>query len=272
MISTHSFDTGELSLSYAEWPAAGPPLLVLHGLMGRWQDVEPFVAFLAHEWHVYAADLRGHGDSDRTPDGEGYRLSGHVHDISAFLREVPPHGEPVVLAGFSLGGMVALGTAAEVPDHVRALVLVDPPLMMRTTGGRSHPVWDVIGLAHEITRMSPPFEEIVSACREALPEADETTIMAIATNLSKMDPDVADLAELDRFLDGIDLEAAIQRIRSPILLLHGDEGHGAVVGEQDVAWMRAISPHAHLVRVPDAGHQIPLDIVERHMRAFLDEL
>src|SRR5215207_2004528 len=64
-----TFDTGKVVLNYAEGPAAGPPLVMLHGGGGRWQLYSGMLAELAECCHVYAPDLRGHGKSGWVPWG-----------------------------------------------------------------------------------------------------------------------------------------------------------------------------------------------------------
>lgn len=81
-----TFDTGKVVLNYAEGPAAGPPLVMLHGGSGRWQLYSGMLAELAECCHVYAPDLRGHGTSGWVP--WGYTIRDYVEDIGAFLREV----------------------------------------------------------------------------------------------------------------------------------------------------------------------------------------
>src|SRR5687768_12837087 len=108
MISIHSFDTGEVTLSYAEGPDNGPPLLLLHGATARWQMHEPLMRALAEQWHVYACDLRGHGESGRAPEPGAYLMRDYVRDITSFIEKGPSGDEQVVLIGFSLGAMVSL--------------------------------------------------------------------------------------------------------------------------------------------------------------------
>jgi pimeloyl-ACP methyl ester carboxylesterase len=122
MLTERSFDAGTLSLNYAEEPAAGPPLVLLHGASGCWQTFLPIIPFVGWRWHLYAPDFRGHGRSGRV--GGTYRLGDFAQDTTRFLREVVR--EPAVLLGFSLGAVVATQVAAESPDAVRAVVLEDP--------------------------------------------------------------------------------------------------------------------------------------------------
>src|SRR5215470_5049726 len=106
-------EIGRLRLNYAEGPAHGPPLVVLHGGAGRWQYSERFLELLADRWHVFAPDFRGHGKSGRVPGA--YRLDDYVADTEAFLRQVVR--APAVVFGHSLGGEVALKTTATSPAH-----------------------------------------------------------------------------------------------------------------------------------------------------------
>ena len=65
MLTEKRFDTGTLTINYAEGPMNGSPLVLLHGGTARWQELNPLITELEHHWHVYACDKRGHGKSDR---------------------------------------------------------------------------------------------------------------------------------------------------------------------------------------------------------------
>ena len=105
------FDTGTLTINYAEGPANGSPLVLLHGGTARWQELNPLITELEHHWHVYACDKRGHGRSDRAA---AYRMVDFFPDTAAFIRD---HiGAPTVLLGHSGGAIVALGVAAQIPE------------------------------------------------------------------------------------------------------------------------------------------------------------
>jgi len=83
MLPEKFFDTGELTINYAEGGESGPPLVLLHGLTGRWQDFQPVIPQLTPKWHVYGCDLRGHGKSGRIAGH--YYLTDYLRDLIAFL-------------------------------------------------------------------------------------------------------------------------------------------------------------------------------------------
>ena len=123
----HRFDTGEVELNYAEGPANGPPLVLLHGLGRRWQVFMPVIPALSLRWHIFAPDLRGHGKSSRAV--RGYFGPKYSEDVACLLRERV--SAPAVVFGHSLGGMLGMWVAAHHPELVRALVLGDNMIIVR---------------------------------------------------------------------------------------------------------------------------------------------
>jgi pimeloyl-ACP methyl ester carboxylesterase len=105
-------------------PVDGPLLVGLHGLGGshlNWSAIGPE---LTRRSRVMALDLVGHG---LTPVGARRAdIEGHRRLVSGFLRTLG--GAPVILMGNSMGGLVAALQAAEEPDSVAGLILVDPAL------------------------------------------------------------------------------------------------------------------------------------------------
>src|SRR5436190_20892975 len=112
MLTETTFDTGTVSINYAEGPRSGPPLVLLHGVTSRWQSWLTTIPVLSQRWHVVAADLRGHGRSGRVPGR--YGIMEHVQDIIALIRHLDEG--PAVLIGQSLGSIIAIGLASEAPD------------------------------------------------------------------------------------------------------------------------------------------------------------
>lgn len=101
----------------------GPATVVLvHGLASTAQLWGGVAADLAASGvRAVRLDLRGHGASDAPEDG--YDTATAASDVVTVLRALDPG--PVVLAGQSWGGNVVLRVAAQHPDLVRGLALVD---------------------------------------------------------------------------------------------------------------------------------------------------
>jgi pimeloyl-ACP methyl ester carboxylesterase len=105
---------------YYETHGAGRPLVLLHGGLGSGEMFGPVLPLLAERHRVVTVDLQGHGrtaDIDRPID---VRLM--AGDIAALIEHLELASPDVV--GYSLGGGVALQTAAHYPAKVRRLVAV----------------------------------------------------------------------------------------------------------------------------------------------------
>ncbi len=115
----HYAEVNGISL-YFETHGAGRPLILLHGGLGSGEMFGPVLPALAGRHQVIAPDLQGHGrtaDIDRPID---VRLM--AYDIAALIGHLGLDKPDLV--GYSLGGGVALQTAAKYPALVGRLVVV----------------------------------------------------------------------------------------------------------------------------------------------------
>jgi pimeloyl-ACP methyl ester carboxylesterase len=114
---------GGRRLSALMWQDRDPELVLLHGGSQNahtWDTVA-----MALDRPLVAIDLPGHGHSDGpgdSPEGQ-LDVSGNAVDVAAAIRQLAPAAQAVV--GMSLGGLTAIALAAEAPELVRKLVLVD---------------------------------------------------------------------------------------------------------------------------------------------------
>ncbi|MFC5287365.1 alpha/beta fold hydrolase [Actinokineospora guangxiensis] len=107
-------------------PEDGVPLVALHGVTGHGGRFRSLAADHLPGHRVIAPDLRGHG---RSPSLPPWTLEQHAADVLAVL---DAYGiERAALMGHSYGGVVALHLARLAPDRVRALLLVDPAVVVR---------------------------------------------------------------------------------------------------------------------------------------------
>lgn len=217
MVLERSFNTGRITLIYAEGPPSGPPLVLLHGAASRWQNLLPLLSPLAKSWHVYALDLRGHGSSPHRPGR--YRLDDFVADILAFLDEVV--GEAAVLFGYSLGGFIALSIAARRPERVRALVIGDTPLYgeLHPQAGRfNDALADIVARkgtvsATEGALAALPLAEQGGTTLRLGDTTDAPLLHEWAVALARVDPDVLRMLADGRMLDGYDAETLLCQVR-----------------------------------------------------------
>ena len=288
MLKELTFDTGEVTLNYAEGPATGAPLVLLHGFTGRWQGFLPLLPVLSLRWHVYAPDYRGHGKSGRVPGK--YLPDDFVSDLAAFLeRQVV---EPAVVLGHSYGALFALRLAERLPDAVRALIIGDTSLSAETAAARptNQEPWammrDLAGwegpieqLTEKLAVLPVPGQDPPVTYGE-LPDVHLVELREWARSLIQLDPDVTELhaqGRRDEFLAGFDFEGMLRAVSCPVLLLQGDPSQGGMMTDDDVDYARALLREAYHVQIEKASHGLGMDTWEvgpilRAVVSFLESL
>ncbi|CUU58991.1 alpha/beta hydrolase [Frankia sp. CcI49] len=122
------------AISYRCWgPVDGPAIVLVHGgaaHAGWWDHIAPLIPA---EYRVLALDLSGHGDSGRR---EEYSLSTWASEVIAVIDHAGITSPPIVI-GHSMGGWVTITTAAEYPDRVAGIVVIDSPVKESTPEERA---------------------------------------------------------------------------------------------------------------------------------------
>ena len=156
-----------LRLHYVDWgnPTA-PPLLLVHGGRDHCRNWDWVAARLRHKWHIIAPDLRGHGDSQWTLDGD-YTMVNYVYDLAQLIHQ--QELAPVTLVAHSLGGNIALRYTGTFPETVRKLVAIEglgpaPKILAerdRTPAAKRLRTWveEQRGLAGRMARRYASIEE-----------------------------------------------------------------------------------------------------------------
>jgi pimeloyl-ACP methyl ester carboxylesterase len=102
---------------------AGRPLLLVHGLGSRGADWANLIPQLIDGGHrIYALDLLGYGLSAK-PQDAAYSIAQQASMVQGFMDS--QHLQQVDLAGWSMGGWIAMRIALQQPERIRRLVLLD---------------------------------------------------------------------------------------------------------------------------------------------------
>jgi esterase len=109
---------------------SGPPLVMLHGLLGMSDNLMSVARVLGAKFRVILLDHRNHGRSDHHPD---FGYDAMANDLLELLDSLNIY--QVSLIGHSMGGKVAIKFAYDNPGLVNKLVVVDisPTAYARTT-------------------------------------------------------------------------------------------------------------------------------------------
>ena len=121
---TSNFYTSQrLRLHYLDWGNHdAPPLILQHGGMDHGRSWDPVALALKDDWHVIVPELRGHGDSQWTPDGD-YTMAAYVYDFAQLIHQQSL--APVTIVSHSLGGNIAIRYAGAYTENVRKLVAIE---------------------------------------------------------------------------------------------------------------------------------------------------
>lgn len=110
-----------VELAFGYWPGRGAAIVALHGLTASYVNFIGIAERLAGRRPLFAVDLRGRGDSDK-PDGP-YGMAQHARDMATAMRAMGLGAS--VIVGHSMGAFVATALAAQEPELVTGLVLID---------------------------------------------------------------------------------------------------------------------------------------------------
>jgi pimeloyl-ACP methyl ester carboxylesterase len=259
------FRAGPVSLNVAVGSPTGPPLILLHGVTRRWQDFASLLPGLAPFYRVHAFDLRGHGQSGRTPGA--YRVIDYVEDIVSYVNDRP--SDRPVLLGHSLGAMVAAAVAARLPGRVRALVLEDPTFEMTASRRDETSFPDLFRAFQPHAGSTRPAAEIAACLADApirVPGQpghtrlgdlrDAVSLRFSASCLKRLDPDVLTTPLEGRWLDSYDVATTLRAVACPTLFLQADNAAGGALPDDHASELAgAIGDVIHL-RLAGIGHNI----------------
>ncbi|HVP55707.1 MAG TPA: alpha/beta hydrolase [Candidatus Eisenbacteria bacterium] len=119
-IHGHYAQVGPYQVHYYEG-GDGPPLVFVHGLGAESLNWVPAMLGFRHQFHVYAIDLLGHGETEK-PD-IAYSIAQQSEMLHQFL--VDRKAVPADVVGISMGGWVTLKLALDHPEAVNRLVVAD---------------------------------------------------------------------------------------------------------------------------------------------------
>lgn len=272
------FDTGTVKLNYFDnGSESAEPLVMLHGGAWRWQEYLPLIPTLSQRWHVYAIDLRGNGKSAWIP--ERYRLEDFTEDTVAFTEQL---NAPIVLAGHSLGGAIALMTAARYPARVKALIIEDSPLTLENYNRIIESSRDMYGLWLDMKKSVKSEKELSIALSEKYKDYPGVTgqwIQFFAGCLWQLDPTYFNplLYDFKGFTQGYDYKQILARIKCPVLFIRGEIRLGAVMMEDEILWLKENFGNVFYSQINGVGHLLHLEdqgkaSVLKEMTAFLERI
>lgn len=117
----------DIKLSYLEWNQGNEPLLLLHGMADNALVWLSTGEYLAHDYHIVAPDMRGHGESGK-PEKDYYNFELAINDLEALMDKLGWSSAHVVAHSWSgkLAAIWARQNGNRLGGRLRSMILVDP--------------------------------------------------------------------------------------------------------------------------------------------------
>jgi pimeloyl-ACP methyl ester carboxylesterase len=279
---SHFFYSDRLKLQFWDYGQdAKPPVILVHGGLDHARSWDWVARSLCEDYHVYAVDLRGHGNSAWAP-GAIYSMVEYVLDLAVLIDIIGR--EPLRLVGHSLGGMIVFHYAGLYPDRVHKVVSIEGlgfPEGHKIHGTLSQQMrrWieGVRGIENRTARSYPDLESAVARMKEANPRLTDEVARHLTLHGTNWNADGSITWKFDNYAHAIspyghDLAATAElfsQIASPAMLFWGTESF-APVPLQDPR--RLAIPNCRMVTVENAGHWLHHDQLDVFLRETADFL
>jgi pimeloyl-ACP methyl ester carboxylesterase len=246
---------------------AGIPVVLLHGFPLDHTMWSNQIDALEHSCRVIAPDLRGFGQSslgDADP-ALGIAIELYADDIAELLDAMEVR-EPIVLAGFSMGGYVAWQFVRKHGSRLRALVACDTRASADTDEARANRLkmaekiheW---GAARVAEVMGP---KLFAAGRF---EANPKIVQDLRAVVARTSPDAIAVAQR-AMAARPDMTYLLPQIKIPTLVIAGAED--ALIPPKEMQKIAAAIRNGRYVEVPDAGHMSTVENPDAVNKALLE--
>jgi len=124
---SHFIETNDIKMHYRDSKNGDSPILFLHGLTANAHAFDGLIEEgIAEKNRLIIPDMRGRGESERP--AFGYSIADHAEDILGLLDHVQL--DKISIAGHSFGGLLGLYMAANYPDRIEKLCILDAAAQM----------------------------------------------------------------------------------------------------------------------------------------------
>ena len=249
---------------YVQTIGDGPPLIILHGLLGSGENWRSFSRCLSAQFTVIALDLRNHG---RSPHSEIFDYDAMVGDLNEFAEQQALSA--FMLLGHSMGGKVAMQFACEHSERVHRLVVVDIGPKAYEPSQRN--LLDTLRSLD--LRRYKSFGEVDEALARTIPERPlrQFLLKNLGRDQSARLHWKIHLEAIHRNYDKLGRAMAPTRtFDKPTLFIRG--GRSNYIDDADVPSIRQIFPQAEIATLREAGHWPHTDVPDEFFRTVVDFL
>jgi len=261
-----------LRIHYLEWGVANaPPVVCVHGYTSSGDAFNALARHFQRRARIIAPDVRGHGDSDWSPEG-AYGYLDQMSDIAELVNRLEL--EKFALIGTSMGGVIAMAYAGAHPGRLRSLVINDVGPEIEAGSTRITSTVGARPASFASLDEAKAYRADISPILAARPAEDQHELAlgvlkeAGGRWVWKMDPAYIEQRVARGAPVRPDLWPALKALPCPTQVIWGTTSD--VLGEAQARRMVETLPRGELVRVPGIGHAPTL--VEPECVAALERL
>ncbi len=273
-----------MKLQFWDWGTDGKPALILvHGGLDHARMWDWTARALRDDYHVYALDLRGHGNSAWAP-GAMYSLAEHVLDLATLADIIG--GFPLTIIGHSLGGIITLLYSGIYPDRVKKTVVIEglgPPPNHRVHKPASDRLRDWIENVRKLEQRSPHsypnLQTAVARMKEANPFLSDEVAEHLTLHGTNWNSDGSIIWKFDNYARPFppygtnidDAREVLSHIECPTLLFWGRRSWAQ---DPEIDNRASVIKNHKLIKVDNAGHWVhhdQFDLFITETKKFLGE-
>jgi pimeloyl-ACP methyl ester carboxylesterase len=248
----------------------GPLVIMLHGFPDYWYTWRFLMGSLADNFQTVAVDLRGYNLSDKPKGVENYDMALLVEDVSAVIRQCGQ--DHAIVIGHDWGGLIAWNFAMSHPEQTDKLIVLNLP----------HPRGLNREFIHnpqqqENSKYAHEFQK-PGAERELTPEGlagwmrDPAAREKYVAALRRSDFEaMLNYYRRNYPREPVEDTSPVQKVRSPVLLIHGLQDKALLPGALNDTW-QWVESDLTILTVPGAGHfvqQDAADLVNSTIKSWL---
>ncbi|MCW0484357.1 alpha/beta fold hydrolase [Gaoshiqia sediminis] len=266
-----------MELFFREEGSPGKNIVIVHGLYGSSDNWLTTGKKLGAHYHVYLIDQRNHGRSPNAP-AHSYELM--KEDLAEFFER--QQIEKAIVIGHSMGGKTAMYFAADYPEKVEKLIVVDiaPKDYLQyqeTSQYYQHQL--ILETLRELNNHCEKYQsregiadflklklgnrELVQFLLKSIYRNKETKHFKCRVNVDVL------YDSLDEIVGGVNyrwLEDRIPILQYPVLFVRGEKSN--YLTAEDETMIRKIYPEAKIETIPDAGHWLHAEQPKLFMEAI----
>ena len=249
----------KIKLNYIEKGEGEPTIVFIHGWTADHHRWDKMIDFASKYFKVVALDLRGHGESTKPEDAE-YNINAYTADIIKLLDHL--NIEKAILAGHSMGGMIAqkfyfnqkgrvaglilVGTTSKVVDNFSMKLNTSLAIFLMNL---AYSTGLKIVLGRAFSNLTPKEEK-----EKLIGDAIRNVPKYVAVNSFK------------DFVKNFDTRAKLKEIKVPTLIIVGENDR--MLPPRMSMFLRDNIEDSEFVVVPEAGHEVMLEVPDEVNKAI----